>query len=189
MRLRPFVAPLLVLFALFTSGACGGKKTPPKEPTITETVSEKGPEESSGDAGAPANEPAPEKSLYERLGGKEGLTKVVDSFVKAILADAKVKARFAKTKGARLEKFKQALVEQLCTVTGGKESECNYQKDMREVHKNMKIREDEWNALVSDLRLALDEHKVPEAAQTDLLALLGPMHDAIVTAKPAGKKK
>ena len=186
MRLRRLVAPLLLLLASF---GCGGKKTPPKEPTITETVSEKGPEESSADAGAPANEPAPEKSLYERLGGKEGLTKVVDSFVKAVLADVKLKARFAKTKGAKLEKFKQALVDQLCTVTGGKENECNYQKDMREVHKNMKIREDEWSAIVSDLKLALDEHKLPEGAQTDLLALLGPMHDAIVTAKPAGKPK
>jgi hemoglobin len=188
MRVRVLFASLsLVVLLVF---ACGGKKAPPKEPGISETVSEAGTDDPSGggDGGPTSAEPA-EKSLYQRLGGKEGLSKIVDSFLKAILADTKIKARFAKTKGPKLDKFKQALVDQLCTLTGGTPTECDYKKDMQEVHKGMRIREEEWNAFVADLKLALDEHKVQESAQTDLLALLGPLHDPIVTAKPAGKPK
>lgn len=172
----------------FVANACGGKKAPPKEPTVTETVSDAGAEEA--DAGPP---PTAEKSLYERLGGKEGVEKIVDSLVQALLADAKVKGRFAKTKGARLERFKTSLFAQLCSATGGPNEECEYEHEdmeqhMRDAHKGMRIREEEWNAFVLDLKLALDENEVPSDVQNDLMALLGPFHDTIVTAKP-GKKR
>src|SRR4051812_8963628 len=88
--------------------ACGPKKTPPKEPAISETVSDGG-----ADDAAPAEPPKP-KALVERLGGREGIAKVVDTFVKNVAADNKINKRFAKVTGAKLEKFKANLTDQIC---------------------------------------------------------------------------
>ena len=53
----------------------------------------------------------------------------------------------------------------------------------------MKITEAEWNATVSALKAALDENKVGENEQNDLIAALAPMKDDIVEVKPKPGKK
>jgi hemoglobin len=166
--------------------ACGPKKTPPKEPAISETVSDGG-----ADDAAPAEPPKP-KALVERLGGREGIAKVVDTFVKNVAADNKINKRFAKLTGAKLEKFKTNITDQICEAASPEGAPvCKYAgKNMKDAHKGMKIKEEEWQALVADLKSALEENKVPSTDQDDLFALLGPMHDDIVEvkAKPGGKK-
>lgn len=181
MRTRLLVSSLLLVSGVAAFAACAAKKPPPPmEPTITETVTDAGADE---DADA---EPPPPQSLYDRLGGKEAIAKVVDTFVKNVSADNKVKKRFKKLKGDKLEKFKEALVNQLCQATGG---DCTYEgKSMKEVHKGLKIKEAEWNAVVMDLKAALEENEVGETEQSDLIAILAPMKDDIV-APPKGKKK
>ena len=159
--------------------ACG-KKPAPKEPTITETVSDAGPEDA-----APAEPPKP-KSLFERLGGKDAIAKVVDSFIKNLASNDATKKRFAKLPKERVEKFRAHLIEQVCKESGG---DCEYTgKPMKEAHKGMKITEAEWNATVSALKAALDENKVGENEQNDLIAAVAPMKDDIVEVKPKGKK-
>jgi len=174
-------ATLIVASFGIVAFACGPKqKPPPKEPAVTETVS---------DAGAEAEaEAPPPKSLFEQLGGKEGIAKVIDTFLKNVGADAKINKRFAGLKGKKLEAFKANVIDQICELSGG---DCKYKdshKSMKDVHKGMKIKEDEWNAFVADLKAALDENNVPPDAQADLMSQLGPMHDDIVETKPAGKK-
>src|SRR3954447_7393491 len=67
----------------------------------------------------------PTKSLYERLGGKDAITKVVEDFVGKVGADSAINARFANTD---LAHFKAMLVDQICQATGGP---CQYGgKDM-----------------------------------------------------------
>jgi hemoglobin len=160
----------------FGLAACGAK--PPKEPTITETVADAGPE-------VPPEPPKP-KSLYERLGNKEGISKVVDAFLKNLASNEVVKKRFAKLPKDRLEKLRNNLVEQVCKESGG---DCEYAgKSMKDSHKGMKVTEAEWNATVSALKAALDENKVGENEQNDLIAAIAPMKDDIVEVKPKGKK-
>ena len=158
--------------------ACGpSKKPPPKEPAVTETIA---------DAGVEEEAPPPPKSLYEKLGKKEGIAKVVDTLMKNVAADAKINKRFAKLKGKALDDFKQKVVELVCQSTGG---DCTYSgKNMKDAHKGMKIKEDEWNAFLADLKAALDENNVASDDQADLMALLGPMHDDMVEVKPPAKK-
>ena len=43
-----------------------------------------------------------EKSLYDRLGGKEAITAVVDEFVNRTVADSRVNGRFASTDAKRV---------------------------------------------------------------------------------------
>jgi hemoglobin len=186
MRARLLVPSVLAGIALVVL-ACGGKKPPPKEPTITETVADAGPEDA-----APPEPPKP-KSLYERLGGKEGIAKVVDSFIKNAASNDVTKKRFAKLPKDHADKLRTNLIDKICEASGG---DCNYAgKDMKAAHKGMKITEAEWVATVSALKAALDENQVPETEQNDLVALLAPMHDDIVEVKPkaaptpkAGKK-
>lgn len=171
---RLLFATVIVACSGFVVYACGGKKPPPKEPAVIETVADAG-EEPEAEAPAP-------KSLYERIGGKDALAQVVDTMMKNVAADTKISKRFAKLKGDKMDEFKEKLVNQLCELTGG---ECEYAgKNMKDAHKGMKIKEDEWNAFVADLKAALDEHSVSADDQADLMALLGPMHDDIVEVKP-----
>src|SRR5580765_4817463 len=113
--------------------------------------------------------PAP-KSLYDRLGGKDAITKVVHEFIGNVGADKVINKRFAKTD---LKKLEASLVDQVCEATGGP---CKYKgKSMADAHKGMKITDDEFNALVGDLKKALDKFKVGDQEQKDLLGALGGM--------------
>lgn len=179
MRTRFLVCAVVVLATGLGTFACG-KKPAPKEPTITETVADAGPEDA-----APPEPPKP-KSLYERLGGKEAIAKVVDSFIKNVAGNDATKKRFAKLPKERIEKFRENLIAQICKESGG---DCEYKgKPMKEAHKGMKITEVEWNATVAALKAALDEHKVGDNEQNDLIAAIAPMKDDIVEVKPKGKK-
>ena len=74
---------------------------------------------------------AKEKSLYLRLGGKKGITQVVNDFVTRLNSDTRVNSFFTATTSdpARLAKFKTHFVEQICQASGGP---CKYSgKDMK----------------------------------------------------------
>jgi len=118
---------------------------------------------------------APQKSLYERLGGKDAITAVVDDFVGNVAADKRINGFFAKTDIARL---KRNLVDQICQATGGP---CTYTgKDMKTAHKGMGITDADFNALVGDLKMSLDKFKVPAKEQGELLGALGSLKPQIV---------
>jgi hemoglobin len=115
------------------------------------------------------------KSLYDRLGGKDAITAVIDDFVANVAADKRINARFAKT---NIPHLKQMLVEQVCQASGGP---CTYTgKSMRDAHQGMKITEAEFNALVEDLTQSLDKHAVPATEKNELLTALGGMKGDIV---------
>ena len=101
--------------------------------------------------------PMMQKSLYERLGGKDAITAVVDDFVGNVAADNRIHGFFARTDIPRLKKN---LVDQICQGTGGP---CMYTgRDMRTAHKGLNITDAQFNALVEDLVKSLDKFKVPE---------------------------
>jgi hemoglobin len=144
---------MLLLFVTVTLGACAsmGSDTP-----------------------APAAMP----SLYKRLGGREGITTVVNDFTVNMAADPRVNERFKDAKPAELEQFKSKLADQICEATGGP---CSYYgKDMKTAHKGMNISEAEWNATVENLVKALDKNNVDVRSKQELLGALGPMKNDIV---------
>ena len=116
-----------------------------------------------------------DKSLYERLGGKEAITAVVDDFVARVAADKRINSFFAK---ANVPRLKMMLVDQICEATGGP---CKYTgRDMKTTHKGMGITNADFDALVGDLVASLDKFKVGEREKQELLAALGPMRKDIV---------
>ncbi len=116
-----------------------------------------------------------EKTLYERLGGLDAITAVVETFRDRVAADDRINLKFARTDLARLRKM---LIDQVCEATGGP---CHYNgRGMKEAHAGMKVTNGEFNALVEDLVATLSQFKVPKAEQDELLAILAPLKSEIV---------
>jgi len=118
---------------------------------------------------------AQSKSLYERLGGKEAISAVVEDFAANVLADPRINKKFAQSDPARLL---ANLKDFVCFATGGP---CQYKGlSMKESHKNMGTTAGEFNALVEDLVKTLDKFKVPEAEKKELLTALAGLRGDIV---------
>ena len=116
-----------------------------------------------------------ERSLYERLGGTDALSAVVDAFRDRVGADDRINAKFARTDMARLRKM---LIDQVCEAAGGP---CTYNgRSMKEAHAGMRVTSGEFDALVEDLVATLNQFKVGKREQDELLAVLGPLKPEIV---------
>ncbi|MFY9611042.1 MAG: group 1 truncated hemoglobin [Blastocatellia bacterium] len=120
------------------------------------------------------------KSLYSRLGGRKGITSVVEEFVNNCATDTRINKFFADTAKDpdRLAKFKANLVDQICNASGGP---CKYKgKNMKTAHMGMGITDADFNALVEDLVKALDKYNVGATEKNELLGALGGMKGDII---------
>jgi hemoglobin len=118
---------------------------------------------------------AQQKSLYDRLGGKDAISAVVEDFAGNVLADTRINKKFAKSDPARLL---ANLKDFVCFATGGP---CRYTGlTMKESHKNMGTTAGEFTALVEDLVKTLNKFNVPAAEQKELLNALGGLRADIV---------
>jgi hemoglobin len=123
----------------------------------------------------PTSPAATAPSLYDRLGGKGAITAVVDELLTRVAHDGRINARFANTDMPHLRTM---LIEQICQATGGP---CQYAgKDMRTTHAGMKITAGDFDALIGDLKDALDKFQVPAVEQHELLGALGGMKPDVV---------
>ena len=114
-------------------------------------------------------------TLYDRLGGKSAITAVVDTFVAHVAADKRINKKFAKS---NIPRVKAEIVDQVCAATGGP---CSYTgRSMKEAHRNMKVTNGEFDALVEDLTTALNDYRVPDREKNELLGKLGTMRADIV---------
>ena len=115
------------------------------------------------------------QSLYDRLGGIEAITAVVENFRDRVAADDRINRKFARTDLARLRKL---LIDQVCEASGGP---CSYTgRNMKDAHAGMGVTSGEFDALVEDLVATLNAFKVGQMEQDELLAILGPLKSEIV---------
>ncbi len=167
---------LAVVLALgFAVGACGPPHPAPHP--LTE-----------GDGGSPAELPPPPqqatpavpKTLYDRLGGKEGVGQLIEAFVQKLYGEKRLNRAFAKLKkdAARDTKFREMLAEQLCAETGGG---CTYAgKEMKIAHKGLRITNAEWHVFIEKFTEILVERKVEEDDQSEIFSMLGKMQKEVV---------
>ena len=115
------------------------------------------------------------KSLFDRLGGKEPITAVVDEFVNRLVADSRVNGRFGSTD---VKRFKMLNTELVCEATGGP---CKYSgRDMKNTHNGMRISEAEFNIAAGHLSATLKKFKVPKQESKELLGIIGSLKKDIV---------
>lgn len=135
-----------------------------------------------------------ERTLWERLGGEENVTKVVDAWVTASADDPEVDYSRQNTRQAwtsvrvgnpldeTVAKIKRLTVEQISSLTGGP---YGYRgKDMVDVHEYMEITRAQFDKVLVHLRKALKDHDVSdldiellmeqvEGTRTDIMAQEG----------------
>ena len=127
-------------------------------------------------AQAAATAAAAPAGLYQALGEKPGITRLMDDFVNRVVKDPRIGGHFKDVKPAAL---KESLTDQICQLSGGP---CKYEgADMKSAHADMDINKGHFNALVEVLQSAMDAQGIPFAQQNRLLALLAPMHRDVIT--------
>ena len=127
-------------------------------------------------AQAAATAAAAPAGLYQALGEKPGITRLMDDFVNRVVKDPRIGGHFKDTKPVAL---KESLTDQICQLSGGP---CKYEgADMKSAHADMDINKGHFNALVEVLQSAMDAQGIPFAQQNRLLALLAPMHRDVIT--------
>lgn len=122
-----------------------------------------------------APEPAEDDSLYQALGERDGIERMVEGLLFRISEDARIIDQF---QGIDVARFERTLTEQICELTGGP---CTYSgDDMVTVHRGRDISEADFNALVENLIDVMDHQHVPVSAQNRLLAKLAAMRGEII---------
>lgn len=118
---------------------------------------------------------APSTSLYEDLGGAEGVDAIVYGLIVRIADDERVVERF---RHVDIDRFKTGLETYICSVSGGP---CEYTgESMQVVHAGHQYTDREFNAIVALLIESMEEQELPVAAQNRLLARLAPDYGNIV---------
>ncbi len=119
---------------------------------------------------------APADAVFQGLGGKPGIKKIVDTFVPGMQADPRLKEAF---KDTDVKNLSMRLEQQFCQLSGGP---CKYEgKDMKEIHDGLNVTNAEFNAVAENLQIAMEQHGVAPSVQNKLMAKLAPMQKAIVT--------
>lgn len=116
-----------------------------------------------------------ETTLYQRLGGAEGISKIVDDVLDNHLANPHIKARY---EASDRKKLHQLSVEFFGMGTGGPEKYTG--RDMLETHKGMNISEQEFIAVIDDVLGALDKNNIDQPTRTEVLGILYSMKGEIV---------
>lgn len=136
-----------------------------------------------------------ERSLYDRLGGVYAIAAVVDRFSDALLVNPTVgKASLNpyladwsnNQAAARLPGLKFMRTLWLCSVAGGpfkysptRPGACPF--SLENAHKDLQITPDQFDAVATELGLALDYYKVPQRERGEVLAAFGAHKGEVTT--------
>ncbi len=119
-------------------------------------------------------------SLYDRLGGKEGITSIVDDVVATHQKNPTIKAVFLpyNDEPERLAVIKKHTVDFFSAGGGGPITYTG--RDMPTAHRGMNISPAEYMAVVDDIMLVLDQHNIDEQSKKDVLAILWSLKGMII---------
>ena len=114
-------------------------------------------------------------SLYERLGGTEGITKIANDLIDMHLANKIISTRFA---NSDVSKIKKSAATFFISGTGG--PDVYKGKDVLAAHKGMNIAAGEFMAFLDDALAALGKNKICAREQEEVLFILYSMRSQVV---------
>jgi hemoglobin len=118
------------------------------------------------------------KTLYERLGGYDGLTAFANDLLPRLQGDAQL-GRFWENRGDDgIAREKQLLVDFLASSAGGPMYYTG--RDMKTTHVGMKISESDWGIFLGHAGATLQALEVPQAECEDVVAFALSLKDDIV---------
>ena len=119
-----------------------------------------------------------QKSLYERLGGYDAISAVVDDFAGKLFNDPVVGARFFGMSADSREGFRQKNKNLVCNVTGGP---CKIiSRPAATTHGGLGIKASEFAIVAQHLVDTLNKFKVPEKEHKELMAIIATLRPHIV---------
>jgi hemoglobin len=118
------------------------------------------------------------KSLYERLGGYDAITAVVNDLLPRLQGDPQL-GRFWAHRGADgVAREKQLLIDFLCACSGGPVYYTG--RDMKLSHRGMRISESDWSTFLNHAAATLAKFQVPANEQRDVVAFVQSLKKEIV---------
>src|SRR3989304_7119052 len=127
---------------------------------------------------------AQEKSLYERLGGVEPISLVVNDFIDRLVANDVLNSNPMIKAGRKHSPdgyLKFQVTNLVCQVTGGP---CVYTGlGMKESHQHLNITENEWQVMRDEFKKSLDKFGVPDKEQKELFDIVESTKKDIVEMK------
>lgn len=121
------------------------------------------------------------KSLFERLGGRIGISNIVDDTVENHMNNTHVNARFLplKDKPEQLAIIKNHTIDFFQAGSGGPN---HYKgKDMVTAHTGMNISPAEYMHVMDDIFMALDKNTIDEDTKKDVLSILWSLKGMIIS--------
>jgi hemoglobin len=119
-----------------------------------------------------------QKSLYERLGGYDGISAFTNDLLPRLQADPQL-GRFWQNRGKDgIEREHQLLIDYLCFQSGGP---VYYRgRDMDLTHKGMNISDSDWSKFLEHAAETFKELNISEQEINDVVALVLSLEDDIV---------
>ncbi|EEA93603.1 group 1 truncated hemoglobin [Pseudovibrio sp. JE062] len=118
------------------------------------------------------------KTLYERLGGYDAISAVVDNLLPRLQSDDLL-ARFWQNRGEDgITREKQLLIDYLANSAGGPLYYTG--RDMVLTHKGMGITEADWEAFLGHLKATLESFSLPEAEFNDAVGFVSSLKEEIL---------
>ncbi|MFN3783390.1 MAG: group I truncated hemoglobin [Spirosomataceae bacterium] len=126
-------------------------------------------------------------TLYDRLGGVDAITLVVDQFIANVAVNPDMERTFqplleevSRLGGSspKLASLRNNLIDQMCEAAGGPQMYRG--KDMVTAHRGMNITAEEFNSMAKNLSDAIDKFNVPAAEKNELMAVIASLQPQIV---------
>jgi hemoglobin len=119
-----------------------------------------------------------QKSLYERLGGYDGITAFTNDLLPRLKADPQL-GRFWQNRGEDgMAREKQLLIDFLCSCAGGPMYYTG--RDMKLSHKGMKISESDWSIFLNHAGATMKALQVPQKECDEVAAFVLSLKDDII---------
>jgi hemoglobin len=120
-------------------------------------------------------------TLFERLGGRNGISNIVDDTVENHMNNPEVSARFLpyRERPERLAVIKQHTIDFFSAGSGGPATYSG--RDMVTAHTGMNINPTEYMHVMDDIFSALDKNNIDEDTKKDVLAILWSLKSMIIS--------
>lgn len=119
-----------------------------------------------------------EQSLYERLGGYDGITAFVNNLLPRLQGDEQL-GRFWENRGDDgIAREKQLLIDYLCHNSGGPVYYTG--RDMKLSHAGMKISESDWDTFIEHAVATMTHFQLGETEVNDIASFVSSLKDDIV---------
>lgn len=115
-------------------------------------------------------------TLYDRLGRRDGITRITRELIKNHLANPIVSNRYRQIKD--MDRVERNVIDFFCAGSGGPETYAG--KDMLNTHRGMNVSEQEFVSVIDDAMAALETCGVDAPVRNEVLAILWSMKADVI---------